>query len=155
MVGEHHQSMTPSKELVRSNPTQAKGKRTSNASTIHNDAAPHPPVQLSHGVGLALLVLLALLEVEPAVEGLRRTCSSSRDNTCERRTIHMIRTKITRSEPQSRDSQQNRCLMHLFNHPPNTSGSKKLSSAHSSCRLFWSGVPVMSRRCAVTSRRTV
>ena len=37
----------------------------------------------------------------------------------------------------------------------NTSGSRKLSSAHSSCRLFCSGVPVMSRRdCVFISRTT-
>mmetsp|Transcript_8914 Transcript_8914/g.21078 ORF Transcript_8914/g.21078 Transcript_8914/m.21078 type:complete len:201 (+) Transcript_8914:1674-2276(+) len=36
----------------------------------------------------------------------------------------------------------------------NSSGSRKLSSAHSSCRLFCSGVPVSSKREWVLSSRT-
>lgn len=36
----------------------------------------------------------------------------------------------------------------------NTSGSRKLSSAHSSCKLFWSGVPVSSRRFVDLNSRT-
>ena len=35
-----------------------------------------------------------------------------------------------------------------------TSGRRKLSSAHSSCRLFWSGVPVISSRECVESERS-
>lgn len=38
---------------------------------------------------------------------------------------------------------------------PNTSGSKKLSSAHSSCRLFCSGVPVTSRRFLLSRMRMI
>jgi len=38
---------------------------------------------------------------------------------------------------------------------PNTSGSRKLSSAQSSCRLFCSGVPVMSNRNCVGIVRTI
>mmetsp|Transcript_12033 Transcript_12033/g.28132 ORF Transcript_12033/g.28132 Transcript_12033/m.28132 type:complete len:201 (-) Transcript_12033:1709-2311(-) len=35
------------------------------------------------------------------------------------------------------------------------SGNKKLSNAHNSCRLFWRGVPVSSKRFAVEKLRTV
>ena len=35
-----------------------------------------------------------------------------------------------------------------------TSGSKKLSKAHNSCKLFWSGVPVNKRRFVVLISRT-
>mmetsp|Transcript_8046 Transcript_8046/g.19964 ORF Transcript_8046/g.19964 Transcript_8046/m.19964 type:complete len:224 (-) Transcript_8046:664-1335(-) len=38
---------------------------------------------------------------------------------------------------------------------PNTSGSRKFSSAHSSCRLFCSGVPVMSSRLLHANMRRV
>mmetsp|Transcript_13792 Transcript_13792/g.29115 ORF Transcript_13792/g.29115 Transcript_13792/m.29115 type:complete len:207 (+) Transcript_13792:3709-4329(+) len=37
---------------------------------------------------------------------------------------------------------------------PNISGSRKFSRAHSSCRLFWRGVPVIKRRKPVLSNRT-
>lgn len=36
-----------------------------------------------------------------------------------------------------------------------TSGSRKLSRAHSSWRLFWRGVPVSSRRLVVLNSRTI
>mmetsp|Transcript_19762 Transcript_19762/g.49900 ORF Transcript_19762/g.49900 Transcript_19762/m.49900 type:complete len:250 (+) Transcript_19762:1043-1792(+) len=36
-----------------------------------------------------------------------------------------------------------------------TSGMRKLSSAHSSCRLFWMGVPVRSTRCAADMERAI
>ena len=37
----------------------------------------------------------------------------------------------------------------------NSVGSRKLSSAHNSCRLFCSGVPVSSRRCEEEKVRRV
>ena len=37
----------------------------------------------------------------------------------------------------------------------NTSGSRKLSRAQSSCKLFWSGVPVTNNRFSVFSNLTV
>ena len=37
---------------------------------------------------------------------------------------------------------------------PKTSGSRKLSIAHSSCRSFCSGVPVISSRKCVANMRT-
>lgn len=36
-----------------------------------------------------------------------------------------------------------------------TSGNRKLSRAQSSCRLFWRGVPVRSRRLVVLNSRTI
>mmetsp|Transcript_11425 Transcript_11425/g.53116 ORF Transcript_11425/g.53116 Transcript_11425/m.53116 type:complete len:324 (+) Transcript_11425:3091-4062(+) len=72
-----------------------------------------------------------LLELRRRRKGLRTLCSC-------------CTTSVVSLSPSSPVPVPN----HSSNCPasPKTSGSKKLRSAHSSCRLFWSGVPVIRRR---------
>ena len=83
-----------------------------------------------------------------ATSTLSRRSMKGRSTRCSWVTIFALASSS--SEPEASENHVSKAA-----EEPNTSGSKKLSSAHSSCRLFCRGVPVMSRRCAAVKVRTM